>query len=347
MKSKVFLQLEILLVFMIASCGTSLTPTQGGNNQKTSIEVQITGSESKELGTEIIRQQNCTGNAEVENTVERSRAVEHIIELQNEASVNANGQVSLFGKKVDLGATVASQFGQSYGTSETLIRSITVKAKAGTSMEHVIRQLEIWKVGQAEISVGGQQTIIPFKFRSDFAIELVRSNEILCPPTIISPSNTELPPTPFLTSPTPVLSVLNIRKSCGSAYTVETGNIVELHYGGWYAQGLDVAIDNANHLTVTLSVDGQKIPGIQQPVRPVTSASYPGADCTPTRNYSDAFGFFYIANIGPLTPGEHSVQVVYSFDKQITDGGYDNNGNPDYYGPGELDPQQFTIIARP
>jgi hypothetical protein len=36
---------------------------------------------------------------------------------------------------------------------------------------------------------------------------------------------------------------------------------------------------------------------------------------------------------------------TYSFDKQVTDGGYDEKGNPDYYGPGDLDPLQFTIFA--
>lgn len=169
--------LLFLIIFFIASCGTPPSG-QGGNNSNADIEIQMTGTESIELGTETISQPNCTGVAEVENTIEKSRTIQYVIEVQNGASVNANGQVGFAGTDVELGATIASQFGQSYGTSETLTRSITVKAKPETSMQHVIRQVEIWKVGQATISVGGQQKIIPFKFRSDFAIELVDSQNI-------------------------------------------------------------------------------------------------------------------------------------------------------------------------
>lgn len=171
--------LLFLIAFLVASCGTPPPPSsQGVSNPNTNIEIQITGTEPIELGTETIYQPNCTGTAEVENSIEKSRTIQYVMEVQNGASVNANGQVGFAGTDIELGATVASQFGQSYGTSETLTRSITVKAKPGTNMQHVIRQVEIWKTGQAKISVGGQQIIIPFKFRSDFAIELVNSQNI-------------------------------------------------------------------------------------------------------------------------------------------------------------------------
>jgi energy-converting hydrogenase Eha subunit F len=163
------------------------------------------------------------------------------------------------------------------------------------------------------------------------------------------PMNTPRPSfTPVSTfTPTPLPPVLNIRLACGTTYPVETGKIIELHYGGWYAKGLELANNNAKHMTVTLSVDGHQIAGTQQPVHPVTPDTYPGAECTPSRDYTDRFGIFYIAKIGPLASGEHSVEVIYSFDQQITDGGYDSNGNPAFYGPGKLDPHQFTLIARP
>jgi hypothetical protein len=178
MKSIKLPSLLFLIAFFVASCGTPPPSNQSGSNQNTNIEIQITGTEPIELGTETISQPNCTGTAEVENSIEKSRTIQYVIEVQNGASVNANGQVGFAGTDVELGATVASQLGQSYGTSETLTRSITVKAKPESSMQHVIRQVEIWKIGQAKISVGGQQTIIPFKFRSDFAIELVNSQNI-------------------------------------------------------------------------------------------------------------------------------------------------------------------------
>ncbi len=143
--------------------------------------------------------------------------------------------------------------------------------------------------------------------------------------------------------PTPSLPprVLNLRTSCGSTYTIEASKAIELHYGGWFAKGLALATENANHLTVTLLIDGQEISGTKQEVQQVTTSWYPGASCDST-DYSDAFGTFYIANVDSLSPGEHSVQVIYSFDTHLTDG-----YNYDGYGPGELDPFQFTIVASP
>jgi hypothetical protein len=174
-------------MFLVASCSTPQSSNQNGSNQGANIEIQMTGTESKEVRTETIPQQNCTGSAEVENSTEKSRTIEYVMEVQNGASINANGQVGFAGTDVELGATVASQLGLSYGTSETLTRSITVKASVGTNMQHTIRELEIWKVGQAKISVGGQETIIPFKFRSDFAVELVNSQDLGCPSTGTQP----------------------------------------------------------------------------------------------------------------------------------------------------------------
>ena len=186
-----------------------------------------------------------------------------------------------------------------------------------------------------------------------FGIELIPPTTST--PITIVPTNTSVPtdsPTSVLPAstitpfPTAIPFVLNIRPACGSEYTIETGKAIELHYGGWYADGLTLGIENANHLTVTLLIDGQEISGTKQSVQQVTASWFPGASCN-SRDYSNAFGTFYIANIGTLTAGEHSVQVIYSFDTQVTDGGYDDNGNPNVYGPGELDPLQFTIVANP
>ena len=178
MKLKGYLSLFVLFAFLVTSCGG--TPAPNGPNPTVDIDIQITTSESKEISTEIVSQPNCTGAAEVENEVGKSRTIEYVMEVQNGASVNTNGQIGFAGTDVELGATVAAQFGHSYGSSDTLSRSITVKAPPGTNMQHVIRQMEVWQVGEATITVGGQQTIIPFKFRSDFAIELAESNQLPC-----------------------------------------------------------------------------------------------------------------------------------------------------------------------
>jgi len=180
MKMKELLSLLILFPFIVTSCGTSQPPAPG-SNPTVNIEIQQMGSETKEVGKEIVSQNNCGGTAELENVVEKSRAIEYVMEVQNGVSVNANGQVGFAGTDVELGTTVATQFGLSYGTSETVSRSIIVKAQAGTNMQHVIRHMEVWEIGQATVTVGGQQTIIPFSFRSNFAIELAESNQLPCP----------------------------------------------------------------------------------------------------------------------------------------------------------------------
>jgi hypothetical protein len=182
--------LLILLTFFVASCSNPAS-----SNQNTNIEIQITGTEPKVFAEETISQPNCTGTAEVENMVQRARTIEYIMETQNGVSINANGQVGFAGTDVELGATIASQFGQSYGTSETLTRSITVKAGIGTNMLHNIQQVEIWKVGQAKISVGGLETIIPFKFRSDFGIELANSQNLGNCDTLVTIPTISITPT--------------------------------------------------------------------------------------------------------------------------------------------------------
>ena len=190
MKLKGYLSLFVLFAFLVTSCGGTPTqtpdspnpngPTPDSQNPNVNIDIQITTSELKEISVETISQPNCTGMAEVENVVEKSRTIEHVMEVQNGASVSATGQVGFAGTGVELGATVAAQFGQSYGSSDTITRAIIVKAPPGMNMQHVIRQMEVWQVGEAKITVGGQQTIIPFKFRSDFAIELAQSNKLPC-----------------------------------------------------------------------------------------------------------------------------------------------------------------------
>jgi len=89
------------------------------------------------------------------NTIQKSRTIQYIIEVQNGMSVNANGQIGFAGTDVELGTTVANYFGQSYGTSESLSRSITVKAGMGTNMEHTVRQVEVWKIGVIIAPVDG------------------------------------------------------------------------------------------------------------------------------------------------------------------------------------------------
>lgn len=317
MKSKGLPSLVILLAFFISNCGTPTPSSQSGSNQDTNIEIQITDTESKELGRETIAQPNCTGNAEVENSIVKSRTIEYVMEMQNGVSINANGQIGFAGTDIELGTTVASQFGQSYGTSETLTRSITVKASPGTNTQHVIRQVEIWKIGQAKISVGGQQTIIPFKFRSDFAIELVNSESL----------------EDCISTPTASQAIL-LRFPCGSDYVVRANEPIFIYYGGWAVKGLDLAQQWTTALTTDLMIDGLQVSGEQHP----PAADLP-LNCP--KDFEDSYWLYYTTTISGLSPGEHIVTLSTNTLRALPDEPGGKN-----YEPGQIVKVTFKIIAK-
>lgn len=139
---------------------------------------------------------------------------------------------------------------------------------------------------------------------------------------------------------------LNLRSACGTEYVILANVPIELRYGGWIARGMELAKNNAEHLSVKLTVDGQVVIGQKQSVR-AADKLYPGSECG-SIDYEDGFGTYFVAYLDSLPPGEHYVEIEYSFDEQVTDG-YDNNqdGVLDLYGPGALDTLRFTIIANP
>lgn len=130
---------------------------------------------------EVIDQDNCNGSAEVENQIERSLLVSHVIEVGGGFEVTGDGQIGISGTDVGLGTTVAGQLGYSYGTAENIIRSVTVKAQPGTHMRHTIGHSEVMDSGTALVIVGSQSYTIPFSFHSDFALEYLGSEQVICP----------------------------------------------------------------------------------------------------------------------------------------------------------------------
>jgi hypothetical protein len=197
----------IFILFTSAISCADPTAMTGIVTATPNIKIQILGDtapEYREVSIEIIPQNNCGGNAEVENEIEKSRSIAHTIEVGAGLEVNANGEVGIPGNtaNIELGATVSSQLGYAYGTEETLARSITVKAKDGTYVEHRIKQVEIWEVGTARVVIDDTAMEIPFNFRTDFAIQLIDSKElddkcadIDTPVSIstITPTNTQMP----------------------------------------------------------------------------------------------------------------------------------------------------------
>jgi len=210
-----------LVMALIGGCAPPATPTRVAEEQPESPWVDVRVIPSGEplvsvVQTEKIVQPNCGGTLEVENVVQRSRTIIHTVELGGGVEVNARGEVGLLGTGVQVGAAIAAQYGQSYGTEDTLTRAITVKAKQGTNMEHTIQQVEIWQLGTAEITIGDQRFTYPYQFRNDFSVELVKSQNIGCPPAEGVPSTPTATPTNTLTpepalptdTPTPKLAAL-------------------------------------------------------------------------------------------------------------------------------------------
>lgn len=169
-------------------------------------------------------------------------------------------------------------------------------------------------------------------------------------PTLISTPTSTSTPRPTNTSPaptlTPTLQLLTMRPGCGDSYVVASNAPIKLQYGGWETKGFEIAQNQADHLTVTLILNGEVIPGQRQPLGPFNSL-YPGSSCG-SADIENAFGDYSIAYINSLDPGEYSAEVVYSFDEQVIDGyDSDGDGNLDTYGPGEAHRLRFTIIAEP
>lgn len=127
----------------------------------------------------------------------------------------------------------------------------------------------------------------------------------------------------------PTSQIIFLRPSCGDTYTVQAGGLLEIRYGSWAAIGEDLANQNAEHLTVELVLNGEVVPGIQQPVVP--ASEFPCG--TPPE---DAYGVYYIAQVDSLSSGTYLAEVTWTFDQPVTDG-YDADGDgvPDWYA-GEL-----------
>jgi len=137
----------------------------------------------------------------------------------------------------------------------------------------------------------------------------------------------------------PASQIIFLRPRCGTTYTVQAGSLLEIRYGSWLAIGEDLAEQNAQHLTVNLVLDGEPVTGVQQPV-------VPGSEI-PCGASADAYGVFYVTQVAPLSAGTHVASVTWILDEAVTDGyDADGDGEPDWYGPGEVFTSEFTIIVQ-
>ena len=177
-----FLLLAVIAL-LIGCDGSSNGPTRKVEAVVPTIRVLPSGEppEKRVVSTETILQNNCGGSAGVLNAIGRSRSIVYSLELGGEVSVDAGGSVGVPGVgAVQVGAEVAARYGVTYGQEETLSRSLTVSAKEGTNIIHTLRQVEYWETGDLVLETGGQKRRYPYRFRRDFGIELVESEDIGC-----------------------------------------------------------------------------------------------------------------------------------------------------------------------
>lgn len=159
-----------------------LSPTPPAQAASAGVSVLPGPTEKILISTEDIPQPNCEGSAEKSDTVERSHTVLRTLDLGTQITVDANGQAGIPGVgQVGVGVAVASFYQVSYGSQDTVTRSVTVKAKEGTSILHTIRQYEIWETGEVLITAGGVNQSIPYRFRKDFSMETLEPANVGCP----------------------------------------------------------------------------------------------------------------------------------------------------------------------
>ena len=207
--SKQLIILLLAVILPMLACGGG-----GENEQAAAPVVQITIKEDNTpllevVDVEVVPQDNCGGSAEVENGLERSRTIEHTMTVGGGIELTADGGIKPGGVGVNLGASVAANYDVGYGQADEIGRSISVKAKEGTRMEHTIQLVEQFETGEAIVIIDGSTYKVPFVFRTDFAVILQGSHDLGCLPTATpdpnqpEPTATSTPPPAATWTPTP------------------------------------------------------------------------------------------------------------------------------------------------
>lgn len=146
-----------------------------------SVQVVPGAIEKRVLNEEQITLGNCNGNVPLSSTVERSHTVFRVAEIGTSAELNVSGSLGVPGVgTVEVGSAIAQHYNVSYGEEETVSRSISVAAKEGSHVEHVVQQFETWETGELVIFVGDiEATREPYSFRKDFGVEVICMTNLL------------------------------------------------------------------------------------------------------------------------------------------------------------------------
>ncbi|MDM8531743.1 SUMF1/EgtB/PvdO family nonheme iron enzyme [Anaerolineales bacterium HSG25] len=211
MTKKLIILLQLTLIIPMLACGGNGNET---TDQAAAPVVQITIKEDDNpllevVDVEVVPQDNCGGSAEVENGLERSRTIEHTMTVGGGIELTADGGIKPGGVGVNLGASVAANYDVGYGQADEIGRSITVKAKEGTRMEHTIQLVEQFETGEAIVIIDGSTYKVPFVFRTDFAVILQGSQDLGCKPTATPDPNQPEPTATNTPMPAPTWTPTN------------------------------------------------------------------------------------------------------------------------------------------
>jgi hypothetical protein len=187
MKKMYIVAIDSIFIFaMLAGCSPTASPA-GNVGLPSSIQnyqveiINLTEPVYETIRTESIDQPNCNGTGDVDNVVERTMGINHSIELGLGLTVDIDGKLELFGTGVDLGAAISSELGYQYGITESISRSITVRAAPKSHVVHTVKLSEVWESGTARVISNGESIDIPFRFRANFSIDLLESVPVTCP----------------------------------------------------------------------------------------------------------------------------------------------------------------------
>ncbi len=231
---------SILITAMFAGCSPTV-PTVGNESlpsktQNYQVEIiNLTEPIYETIRTEKIDQPNCYGTGDVDNEINRTMGINHSIELGLGLTVDVDGKLELFGTGVDLGAAISSELGYQYGITESISRSITVRAAPKSHVIHTVKLSEVWESGTARVTTNGESIDIPFRSRANFSIDLLESAPVICPTekaTTISSGVVNISPTPRVNETVTVDA--NVRW-VDSGILIQTGDQVKISYvsGQW------------------------------------------------------------------------------------------------------------------
>jgi hypothetical protein len=206
------------IIFVVAVITITITGC-GGNNElqatativPTSTPVIPSGVEpqKRQLFIETYPQNNCGGVSEVVSMFRHEYSITYIVNFGQELAISVDGRAGIPGVgQIQIGAEVATHYNVSYGSVETKVGQIELKAKEKKRVEHILKHLELVDRGTVIVTVGTMDHNFSYSFPVGYRVELQDTVEIPCPANAVTTTSTITPgevttPTASNTPPLP------------------------------------------------------------------------------------------------------------------------------------------------